>query len=859
MKTGLANKTYQPPRTAFGRTRSVDKSAKEDLAFTESLSPYPQNHEIGREVNHLEHKLDKAEISLRNSFPRDKISREQEIRCYFEFLNGIAGVVKKKDQKLSKSLFRGLIALEKCLEKIVSGFRKDLKNLVVHKPNVSDFFTQTEEEPKKEKMDNELLPELENIKKLAEGLKKIKLSRIAGQLFELYESLSKMQTDIPEPTLMPDREIENTSPDMIMSMHLNVIKNHVFHILTGSKPEPSEKPVDKETQCETPPKPPELKILEKTVFEKEKELLKTKERAEKSSIQHKVLEEKMKSMEKYYKEIEKKQNETEIESARFRGRFQHSEVVIVAQEKRIQWFDGKLLKKTEKLVQAKLRIDELKKIIVKKQKVMNKLQDELFDTKISWKVCEEKLFDIQKAWEHKTGRQFQHKEVDLEIIIAKHAIAKEDLSDKNEEMIINERESSVSENEPPDAEEFQEIINQKNFDFPVLDKKDFKKNNFETFWESKKDMVLENSKKDVFLENSKKDPGIENKNQQTSEKKRKITKKIIESFVSDPPESSQESEDSSEILQNPNLSHKKPFKKSSKKGKILRKGKETETGDIFESQVSWIEDSESFEPDSILSFAGVSLKNPVQKSYPAQTSFNPSHLNQSLQDPLQSPPKKSFFTNSSNFSPSSESNTKVSLKFNSGQVSYSFKSRETRSKPFESKVKELQHLEKKLTKDFNKKEQEFIKSLINDQPDLFSQYKNLKEKLENIRKELNIYVLSTGVQCSLIENVPELKKNIQGQLGLSDFANSARNPFEELREEDEKELLARVFENEKGIFGLSLKDKALIVKSVKGHKKEQCREMCPHLLRVLKIKWRCRGTLYPVRNILMKSEDINAN
>ena len=72
---------------------------------------------------------------------------------------------------------------------------------------------------------------------------------------------------------------------------------------------------------------------------------------------------------------------------------------------------------------------------------------------------------------------------------------------------------------------------------------------------------------------------------------------------------------------------------------------------------------------------------------------------------------------------------------------------------------------------------------------------------------------------------------------------------------DNKELLLNVFENEEQIALLSVKEKIEIARSLKGHKKENCKQMCPHLLRVMRIRWKSKGVPYPIKKLLFKSID----
>lgn len=843
MKIGIKQlkKHYVPPSTAFGRASSVGKSPKEELSLTEGLTQHHQSPEINffRDLTFIERKLDKCEISFKNSLRPSNCPLFQEMQFYLDYLSNISASIRSKDSRLSKSIGRGLIGVERSFKKMIQKIDSDQGVISsLQKPQKTDVSLQTTQEKSEEnKEESEILPEIENFKQLVVGLKRIKVSRITGQLLELYESLCQMHTDIPELTAMPDTHIQDTSPEAIMLMHLNVIKSHVFHILSDSKSEPTKSSIEKSTQAEfIVSQIPEVRVLEKSVFSKDQEIVKIKEKIENFENEKFVLQDKIKKMQNFYKEVEKQQYEHEIETVQLKSKFQHSEVVIVAQEKRLQWIDGKLVKKTEKLVRAKLRIDELKKIIVKRQKDMNKLQDELWDAKINWKICEEKLIDIENAWERKTGRRFDYKTIDVGMLISKYGIVKEDFEDSKEKVLLNDTDSSVSDNEPPDAEEFEELIRES---------KQKMKEGVKIPANFKPKMPDFNK----IFENHGKTEEIRDK---SDEVQRKNTKKITKNF------GFEENLEEADERVNENEFQVNKTRKGSKKvtQKSLNKDQNSSSSSlseltIKEEQASTFKSSHraSLKPNKTKRNSKIKTRNISQnaeiteESEPSISSLiNPSAF-QSFTTKLQSSDTVKITTKTAQ--------TRV---FSSTlQVTENFPSKKTSN----VRVQELVRLEKKLTIDLERKEKEFVNTFVNEQGNLFCQYKNLKNELERIRKELNIQILSTGVQCNLLEGekLELLVEGIKGKNGECGI-ECAKNPLEVLEgDEDARLLLESVFENEKALNGLSLSDKLQIVKSLKGHKKEKCKEMCPHLLRVLKIKWKSKGALYPLRNILIKSVD----
>ena len=426
--------------------------------------------------------------------------------------------------------------------------------------------------------------------------------------------------------------------------------------------------------------------------------------------------------------------------------------------------------------------------------------------------------------------------MDLKLIIAKHAIAKEELLGEDERLVFDEEESSVSDNVPPDVEEFREIVNRKNSEFAPSGLRGSPESpsspgNISRNYGSIKDKRGQASLFDTVLNGLQgADPGED----------------------LDP--DSDEDPDEDLRLAAQDLGFRRPGQKKRSRSKPAKHKLPEATANpaspanLIEIDGDW--DLAEEAPESILNVP--STRQP-RNSLPVQTSISPNRFTQPV---LQCGNHHSKAFTSSN--PPERHGRSLTIQQTTSKLSACYESSEFRSVSVSnSRVRDLIRLEKKLTKEFINKEQELISSFVNSQPDLFGQYRSLQEQLDRIRKELNIYVLSTGTQCSLIASPLELRRtsNPSALNTLSDFATSARNPLEEIRDEDEMELLSKVFDNDKVLQSISLKDKLQIVKSLRGHKKEQCRDMCPHLLRVLKIKWRCRGTLYPIRNILIKSLD----
>ena len=347
MKTNFPNfkQTLSSPLSANHRTRSVNKTPSEskneapiESQNSKKFSFTKHDLCLYKELNIIEKKLDSKEIEFKNFYYSEN-SYHIEVKNYLDYLNEIVLCLRSKDSKLSKIISRGVVGCEKALKK--SNFKpnfetpkKTLSILTIKQ----DSFSQTEPENIPEfNLRFCSTPELESIKQLSGTLKKIKVSRITGQLCDLYESLNKMYTDIPELSESPEpQDLEYSNPNRIMNIHLNAMRKNLGNLINNTKLDFNKKTCDKGSQNDILISSlPEVKALENLVHEKEFEVAKIKKKFEAAASEKKALEENILKINNFYSEVGKQHSQVEIDAIQLKNKNLKSETIITAQEKKI--------------------------------------------------------------------------------------------------------------------------------------------------------------------------------------------------------------------------------------------------------------------------------------------------------------------------------------------------------------------------------------------------------------------------------------------------------------------------------------------------------------------------------------------
>ena len=535
-------------------------------------------------------------------------------------------------------------------------------------------------------------------------------------------------------------------------------------------------------------------------------------------------------------------------------------------------------KKKKKLSDAKRRIDELKLIIIKKQQQLNKFQDDLYNIKISWKICEEQLFDLQKAWEKRVGAKFEHKEITREAIINRYKISKMEEVDQNEAKLLEDSISDVSDNEDPTAAEEIEALKKSRKELLMVENLKIVKSvkkieipeevpaNFQELY--KKNIVDNDSESD------KNEDSIEQERHAHKKKIKMLTQRInIEETEQSADELEEDSSSSDEEEINKNT---KTIKRAQKTRKFTNSKRNTGLSTKKKSL------NQDLTPNSPVPKTNLDLK--LTKNEGIQLSdYSISDINKWDQTPSNKINNNDITPESTKSKSSNNQKFKQLKTFfsNTHQIKISENNLNTSlieqfdpsNKSYNNEIEELLKLEKEFNSSQQNFENQLIKSLNPEQLNLYKKYKQILEDLENIRKQIGIIVNSKGIQCifdnnqslsgvknKLFDKNRSVDVDLLSKTSDNKFFNSKIDPLETFQNNtDAKTLLNSVFDGESQLKLLSIKNKQEIANILKSHIQEKCKEICPHFLRVMKIKWKTRGIPYPLKNVLMRSMEFKSS
>ena len=884
------------------RTKSVNRNSiepkQETILSIDAQTPNSQTSPLKsdiffhREVNIIQQKLDSKEIELKNLKTFEDSNLEYEFKHNIEYLNEISLCVRQKDLILAKAISRGVVNCEKIMSKLLSKHTQESQSRSIPlKVPKTDEFSQTDEEKFLDKpIKFCTTPELESFKQLGSALKKIKVSRLTGQLCDLYDSLSRMYIEVPEPSTSPEpQDLELSNPNQIMHLHLNVIKKNINHLMSSTKAEAHKRGSDKGCQDDFPPNNlPQVKALEHLVVDKEFEVKKMKKKLETETGQKKGLEESIVKMRNFYGEFEKKHNEIEIEAVQLKNKNNNSESLIISLEKRTKWLDSKLENKTCKLHKAKERRNELKKIIVKKQKDISKLQDDLYTVKIHWKITEEKLSDIEKVWEKRVGSKYQYKEISMEAIVSRFKIVKDEIDDANEAKILDEMDSDVSGNENPENDDLDAMrksrenllyvenlkiaassknledltprLREENGDFAsvYLKKNDREKEDTDDLNEDSEEEIYALKQKERKIKR-KKNPNqeeghdSENSNGESGEG-------TLESL-----EGSQAKNSANQSNRKKNTrATRKSTKKKTRVSASIDESYEGNTRDISESYSNSKQTiQEKFTKNEAAQSTNIRFSDRHQTNLKFSTRIS-SEIGRDQGNQYRTEGKRER-TTSTFLSDIVRNNNAQRLDSERKTPALSYEEdKEEDSAVLSGELQRLLQLEKEINNSKNLNEKTLVTSFKPEQQSLFENNEKFRIELEKVKKLINLLVNSKKTQCCLYDPKTIDMKGQTIDMGItSSFQSSDIKLYKSGSKidvlaaldgnTDAKNLLKSIFKDDSQIEALPLQRKIELLKSLQGHKDSKCKEMCPHLLRVMRIKWKIKGQPYPIRNILLRS------
>ena len=330
--------------------------------------------------------LDTKEIAIRNS-----PSLTNSFETYYKYLESLALCVKNKDNNFASCLIRGLIGLSKSFKAKQFSFVKEEPKLQkpakkLFRENMSQTFNNydtAETEP-------DTYVEINFIKGLIERIGKLKVPKILQSLYDLYESLSKLNTEIPSPTKTPESEevnIGNMNQKLKLSLNLmktEIKKNLKKHNIGVLK-------TDKEIQTEKN----KLGYFEDPVKEKELEVQNLKITIQHLNKEMDEVKENFLKIKEYCGHTETKHNELKIELIQTVNKLKQSENISKNFKQKLALMNEKINNKKKKIFEIRTKLNEFKSSLNSKILACQQAKNESFNLMVLQKVAEEKLKQLE--------------------------------------------------------------------------------------------------------------------------------------------------------------------------------------------------------------------------------------------------------------------------------------------------------------------------------------------------------------------------------------------------------------------------------------------------------------------------------
>ncbi|CAG9334912.1 unnamed protein product [Blepharisma stoltei] len=405
---------------------AISKEAAESNALASSISLYKRSSEIFfcAELNRLDKDLDAYEIELNNINPLDGFDLQninQSCEKYQQYLENIAICTKQKDTKLGNCIIRGLIGYKKAFQQIT----KYLKNLESKKTPAKircrDEITQTENsgENGRVKACRSDSPDINFLKELGDKMKNLKVTGVTNHLWDLYDSLCQMRTDVPSPVETPDlikfdiKEENNGFEDGVENLRKEWVSS-----LARQK-------TIKQTQCAEKGCQVENKgidsALESIAGEKELEILKLKRRCDTLLEEKKKFDDEISFKNLKIYELTGKLNEI----AQLQNKVTEISIELKS-EKSINSISKEKLEKSKLTINSlKKECENLKTKLIGKRNKLLRLKDEFLQRSVLWRMAEEKNKQIEESWLQVHGSKFVYSGIDANEIMKKYGLQKE--------------------------------------------------------------------------------------------------------------------------------------------------------------------------------------------------------------------------------------------------------------------------------------------------------------------------------------------------------------------------------------------------------------------------------------------------
>lgn len=371
-----------------------------------------------QELIRITKNLDLWEIEEKNS-PNPSKNREK----YRKFMENLAICVKQHDPILSNCLLRGISGITKPQKSatFLSAFQipEPAKSKPDLKKTTRDNISQTYEPIEIEEIYPDITSEIQYIKGLIDKIDKLKAPKIIQRLYDLYENLNKLQTDVPSPTASPDpQEFTIGTMGHKLDLTVNIIRNEIRKNL--SRHNIVRLKVDKSIQASNITsnyfgdpileKEQEILNLQRTIQSIENELENTKNIANKFRA--------------FSNDAERKNNELKIELIQIKNKIQLSDDTVKHLKQKVTTLTEKIVNKKKKLQVVRREAGDMKLTIGSMTGSLKKNSMESQNALILCKIAEEKLEQIQNAWAKVTGEDFSFDKVSSIDVSRKFSIYK---------------------------------------------------------------------------------------------------------------------------------------------------------------------------------------------------------------------------------------------------------------------------------------------------------------------------------------------------------------------------------------------------------------------------------------------------
>ena len=403
----------------FTPSRKAISTSFDTGEFITMTRPRLQSQKVfyQQELTRIAKELDSWEIDRKNLM--DSII-EQEI--YHKYLESLAVCVKSHDPILANCLIRGILGLSKSLK-----HSNYLKPIQVSEPVKTqsklktnrDNQTQTHDLIEDDDTNPDVSAEIQYIKGLVARIAKLKSPKIIQKLYDLHESLCRLQTDIPTPTATPEpQEVTIGTMGQKLNITVKLLQSEIKRNL--SKHNIVRLKIDKGVQASSST----MDFFGDAVQEKELEIQNLTRNIRSLEGELKEAIDNANSIRGYSNDTERKHNEVKIELIKTSNKLDVFKENVRSLTQKLMVLTGKHMEKKKKLAEARREASDMKLAISSMSASLNKNVTDFQNTSILCKIAEEKLEQIQSAWNQNIGKEFQFQHVSSIDICRKYNLYK---------------------------------------------------------------------------------------------------------------------------------------------------------------------------------------------------------------------------------------------------------------------------------------------------------------------------------------------------------------------------------------------------------------------------------------------------